>query len=243
MRAAITTGGTIGEEARQQGVPTVVLPDGFPPRSALPSSLVALLRLLGGVGLLTPGGPGSDESEGEIEAAATTLERLRERCGRQVPTTDNPAKQLAVWFDLALPVIYAPEDPLGAVAVRWRGQFAENAKRLAWGHALPEMNHNEIVGWEAQRALHPAMRVLFLEDRDQGPRLGLRIQTTSALIAEAGVGVRRLLSEGNSLLSRMMHLVALGDYTSVYLAVGWGIDPTPVLKIDHLKARLSEASP
>jgi glucose/mannose-6-phosphate isomerase len=240
-RAVLTTGGTIGAEAARAGVPVVTLPDGLPPRAALPSALVGLLRLLGGVGEHTPGGPGSDEMEAALAESADVLDRMRGTCGRQMPTSDNPAKQLAAWLGLALPVIYAPEYPLGPVALRWRGQFAENAKRLAWGHLLPEMNHNEIVGWEAQTSLHEQTRVLFLEDRDQGDRLDVRIRTTVGLVERTGAPVRRLAADGDALLARMIGLTALGDSASVYLAAAWGIDPTPVAKIDHLKSTLVEA--
>ncbi len=241
-RVVVTTGGTIGAEAAAAGLPIFSLPEGYPPRAALPALLVALTRVLAGVGPEGPRSPGGEETRLELDAAAACLEEYPYRYGRDIPTSDNPAKQLALWMERGLVVVYAPEFPLGAVAMRWRGQIGENAKRLAGGHLLPEMNHNEIVGWEAQPELYPQSRVLFLEDREQGERLDLRIQTSVRLLEEAGAPVRRIVSEGDGLLSRMVSLVALGDYTSVYLAIGWGIDPTPVHKIDFLKAKLAEAS-
>jgi len=98
------------------------------------------------------------------------------------------------------------------------------------------------VGWEVQEELYPQTRVVFLEDREQGDRIDLRVQSSVRLLEEAGAPVRRILSDEAALLPRMIGLVALGDYTSVYLAIGWGIDPTPVEKIDFLKAKLAEAS-
>ncbi len=241
-RVAISTGGTIGAEAVAADLPLFRIPEGYPPRAALPSLLVTLTRVLAGVGSEGPESPGGAATIAELDAAAARLNEVRASYGRDVPVTDNPAKQLALWMDRGLVVIYAPEYPLGAVGMRWRGQIGENAKRLAAGHMVPEMNHNEIVGWEAQTDLYPQSRVVFLEDREQGERIALRIQTSVGLLEEAGAPVRRILSEGESLLPRMISLVALGDYTSVYLAIGWGIDPTPVEKIDFLKAKLAEAS-
>ena len=241
-RAVITTGGSIGAEAEEVGVPAFLLPEGYPPRAALPAALVTLIRVIAAVGPPGAGAPGGEVTLAEMEETGALLGALRERWGRATPLSDNAAKQLAIWFDRGLPVIYAPEFPLGPVGLRWRGQMGENGKRLAAGHTLPEMNHNEIVGWEAQPDLYPQSRVVFLEDPLQGPRLDLRIEMSAHLLEEAGAPVRRILSEGNGLLARMMSLVALGDYASVYLAVGWGIDPTPVEKIDFLKAKLAEAA-
>jgi glucose/mannose-6-phosphate isomerase len=241
-RAVVSTGGILGAEAAAADLPLFRVPEGYPPRAALPSLLVTLTRVLAGVGSDGPESPGGKATLAELDRAPARLDEVRALYGRDIPVTDNPAKQLALWIDRGLVVVYAPEYPLGAVGMRWRGQFGENAKRLAAGHVVPEMNHNEIVGWEAQPDLYPQSRVVFLEDRDQGARIDLRIQTSVRLLEEAGAPVRRILSEGEGLLPRMISLVALGDYTSVYLAIGWGIDPTPVDKIDLLKAKLAEAS-
>jgi glucose/mannose-6-phosphate isomerase len=239
-RAVITTGGTLGEEGRMAGVPLLSLPEGYPPRAALPSCIVTMLAMLAGVGPEGDTSPGGGETLGEVERIAGRLESLREVYGGDVEVLRNPAKELALWFSTGWPVIYAPAYPLAPVAMRWRGQLGENSKRVASGHLLPEMNHNEIVGWEVQRQFYPATRVLMMEDREQGERLGVRIGTTAELLQRTGAPVRRLSCEGEGLLLRMMEMVLLGDYTSVYLAAGWGIDPTPVEKIDFIKSRLSE---
>ena len=241
-RAVITTGGTLGVEAGKAGVPHLTLPAGYPPRAALPSCLVTLLKLLSGVGAESESSPGGDKTSSEMEEAAEVLEGLRDEYGREKEVIENPAKELALWLGTAWTVIYAPDYPLGPVALRWRGQIGENGKRVASGHMLPEMNHNEIVGWEVQGELYPVTRVLLLEDSDQGSRLDLRIDTTAVLLERAGAPLRRLSTRGEGLLARMISLVALGDYTSVYLAVGWKVDPTPVKKIDYLKSKLAEAT-
>jgi glucose/mannose-6-phosphate isomerase len=241
-RAVVTTGGTIGAEAESEGVPLMRLPEGFPPRAALPSLLVNLLTLLAAVGPEGEASPGGDTTLREIDEVAGILDRSRSRNAREIPVSDNPAKQLALWLERALPVLYAADYPLGSVALRWRGQISENSKRLTGGHTLPEMNHNEIVGYEAQADLYPDCRAIFLEDSEQGTRIDLRIQATVQILEQAGVPVRRIASEGEGLLARMMSLVALGDYTSVYLALGWEIDPTPVERIDYLKSILAEAA-
>ncbi len=240
-RAAITTGGELGSEAEREGVPLFALPEGLPPRAAFPSALVTLYGLLAGIGPLDESAPGSEESRIELTAVADLLDGLRERYGGDSPLLENPAKELALWLGDNWPVIYAPARPLGPVAWRWRGQFAENAKRVASGHLLPEMNHNEIVGWEVQEVIYPATRVLLMEDPGQSPKMQRRLDVTAELLQTAGAPVRRIKAEeGTHGLARMVALAALGDYVSVYLALGWRVDPTPVEKIDHLKAKLAE---
>ena len=142
--------------------------------------------------------------------------------------------------EMGRPVLYAPEYPLAPVALRWRGQLGENAKRVASSHLLPEMNHNEIVGWEVQKEFYPATRVIMLGDPEEGERISKRIDITARLLEAAGASVRRVSTGGENLLARMMSLIILGDYTSVYLGAAWGVDPTPVEKIDHLKSNLAE---
>jgi glucose/mannose-6-phosphate isomerase len=241
-RAALTTGGELGRLAEQEGIPMLRLPPGYPPRAALPTGLASLLRLLEAVGPADQRGPGGEEALEEIGEAGRVLLAGRDHYGRARPVADNPAKQLALWLDRGLPILYAPDYPLGPVAVRWRGQLSENAKRLTGGHMLPEMNHNEIVGWQAQPDLYPATRVILLEDEQAGERQQLRSTITAGLIEEAGGLVQRLSGTGKGLLARMMSLVMLGDYTSVYLASAWEIDPTPVASIDFLKSQLARGN-
>ena len=112
---------------------------------------------------------------------------------------------------------------------------------LASGHLLPEMNHNEIVGWEVQKEIYPMARVVMMEDLEEGERTSIRVGITARLIEATGASVRRVSAGGEHLLERLMSLIILGDYTSVYLGSAWGVDPTPVEKIDHLKSKLAEA--
>jgi glucose/mannose-6-phosphate isomerase len=241
-RAAVTTGGELAHLARREGTPLVELEADYPPRAALPMSFLTLAGLLAGVGP-AESGPGGARSREELDAIPRILEETTGRCGRTVPLDRNPAKELALWLGDGLPVLYAPRDPLEAVARRWRGQFNENAKRLAWGGVLPELDHNEIVGWPARPWLGANTRVLFLEDPDQHPRVSRRIEVTAELVAAAGAPLRRLSGQAAGGLGRLWSLVALGDFVSVYLALATGIDPTPVVPIEQLKSRLREDIP
>ena len=139
-----------------------------------------------------------------------------------------------------MPIIYSPADRYDAVNLRWRGQLEENAKVLAYGNVLPEMNHNELVGWKVLRRLMSEMAVIFLRDRSDHKRVVLRMNLTKGIVSEFASSATEAWSEGKSGLARMFSLIYLGDWVSFYVAMLNGIDPTPVKVIDYLKWELSK---
>ena len=140
----LSSDGELEERARQTGCGFVRLPAGLPPRAAVAFTTLPLAGLLFQAGLTVDAGD-------EIRAAAAWLKGRRRRCAIGTPTARNPAKQLAERLEGRLPVFYGSQERLSAVAVRWAGQFSENAKHLSFAGALPEMTHNDVVGWR-----HPA---------------------------------------------------------------------------------------
>jgi glucose/mannose-6-phosphate isomerase len=205
---------------------------GLQPRAALGYSFFPLLVAFSRLGLIRP-------RRNEIDE---TIRRLRVM-SRSLGTYDrkNKAVQLARALHGRIPIIYSAADPLDTVNLRWRGQIAENAKQLAFGHVLPEMNHNEIVGWEVNRALLKRMVVVFLRDRGAHSRVRLREEITGNMLRRRAGSVLEVWSEGTSLLTRLFSLVYLGDWMSYYLAIMNRQNPTPVKAIDRLKRALSEA--
>ena len=140
-----------------------------------------------------------------------------------------------------IPFIYSGPGLLEAVARRWACQFNENSKSLAHFAAYPELNHNEIVGWEALESVLGEIMVLSLEDEDDHPTTRAQTEIGLSIIAPLAAGVERIKSEGDGRLARILTTMLLGDFASVYLALLYGVDPTPVEKIDFLKRRLREA--
>jgi glucose/mannose-6-phosphate isomerase len=141
-----------------------------------------------------------------------------------------------------IPVVYGSQDRLDMVAVRWRGQFAENGKHLAYSATLPEMNHNEIAGWE-----HPSFNLnqllpIFLRDREDHPRVQIRFEITRNMLAEKAGDVLEFWTDGESWLERLWTLILLGDWASVYLAFLNEEDPTRITAIQSLKDRLKESA-
>jgi glucose/mannose-6-phosphate isomerase len=125
------------------------------------------------------------------------------------------------------------------IAYRWKSQINENAKLPAFWHELPELDHNEICGWDGAAGLG-RFSAVFLEDADLHPRVRDRIELTERLIADQAHTTVRVGTVGRTGVERVMSLVLLGDLVSLYLAVLRGVDPTPTDAIERLKDELKE---
>lgn len=219
--AVITSGGELLKMAQTGNWPIASLPQGYPPRAAFGHSSVALFALLDacGVGNWRP-----DELLGAAQLLEIQQEAIRDL-----------AKGLAEQVVDRVPVIYAAEG-LAGVAVRWRQQINENAKMLCWHHILPEMNHNELVGWAGGDT---RMAVLMLRSSDDHPRSALRMDLSRDLIRKQTDVVIEVNAVGQNKLERMYYLIAVGDWLSLYLSKKRGVDPVEVNVITHLKNELS----
>ena len=123
--------------------------------------------------------------------------------------------------------------------MRWKGQFNENSKMMAFYNAIPEMNHNEIVGWGLPKNITDQCIVIILRDDSGFQKIGRRMDITRELIAEAGAQVIEVQSKGSSPLARALYLIYVGDFASYYLAILNGVDPTPIDRISLFKAKLA----
>ena len=232
-RLALTTGGRLGEECRRLGVGCGTLPAGSPPRAAVLACWVALTRLLRALEWV-------DDPAGAWTEAAAALRARRAGLAPRAPEPENPAKRLARALEGRTVFVYAGSETLGAVATRWRTQLNENAKLLAHSALVPELDHNEIVGWERPSALHRRISVLVLRDAEDAPEVSRRLALTAEYARRQGAEVHEISSGDGGRLARMASLVQWGDYLSLYLALVNGVDPTPIASIDELKRRLSE---
>jgi glucose/mannose-6-phosphate isomerase len=231
-RAAISSGGQLAKWCARDDVPCTMVPGGSPPRAALFGSWVALTGLLHGLDWI-------EDPEPAWREAAQTLARGAAAMGENVPEAANPAKRLARALAGRLVFVYAASERLGAVATRVRNQINENAKLLGHSALVPELNHNEIVGWEIPGQVHRMASVLLLRDREDGPELAKRLTLTAEYAAAHGAEVHEWPSSGEGRLARLASLVQLGDYLSFYLALLNGADPTPIASIDEFKRRLA----
>jgi glucose/mannose-6-phosphate isomerase len=228
-RIVATTGGKLAEAARAEGVPVIPLPGGFQPRAAVAYSLVVALEVawLCGAG---------ERLHAEIDVAAAHLEQIVELWGPDAPS-DCLAKELARGLHGTIPQI-AGSGLTSPISYRWKTQINENAKMPCFAHELPELDHNEIVGWEGAGQLG-RFSAVFLDDSDLHPRIRQRIELTRGLIEAEAAGTYRVESIGQNRTERLISLVLLGDLVSLYLAVLRDIDPTPVAPIERLKSALA----
>ncbi|HEX5851611.1 MAG TPA: SIS domain-containing protein, partial [Solirubrobacteraceae bacterium] len=125
------------------------------------------------------------------------------------------------------------------IAYRWKTQINENSKQPCFWNELPELDHNEIAGWEGAADLG-RFSAIFLDDSDAHPRVKERMDLTERLIAGNAAASFRLETRGQTAIERVVSLVLLGDLVSIYLAALRGVDPGPVRLIEDLKAALAD---
>jgi glucose/mannose-6-phosphate isomerase len=228
QRVVVTTGGRLAEMARKDSVPVIPLPGGFQPRAAVAYMTVAALE----VAALCGAGP---RLTSEIDVAASHTEQLVAEWGPDA-AEDSLAKRVARGLLDTAPVI-AGAGLTVPIAYRWKTQINENSKQPAFAHELPELDHNELEGWEGARSVG-RFSAVFLDDSDAHPRVKERMDLTEKLIAGNAAASFRLETRGQTTIERVISLVLLGDLVSIYLAVLRGVDPGPVKLIEQLKTDL-----
>jgi len=230
--SALTTGGTLLELARQDGVPTAMLPPGHPPRAALGYAFSTIVQVVSHLGALLDGPE-------RLEVAADVVEEVASACRRSVLQSRNPAKQLAIRLAGRAVVVVANDRTLGPVAVRWKGQLNENAKHLAWASPLPEMNHNEVDGYVEPRRVAESLAAVLLRDPSDHPRIQARFEWLKRYLRRKGIPVSTVQAEGGDAMTRLLTCTAVGDFVSFYLAVAHGTDPSDLPGVTALKKALA----
>ncbi|MEA2159102.1 MAG: glucose/mannose-6-phosphate isomerase [Solirubrobacteraceae bacterium] len=228
-RIVATTGGKLAELAREDGVPVIPLPGGFQPRAAVAYSLVVALEVAGLCGA-------GESLHAEIDVAAAHAERLVAEWAPEAADDCLP-KRLARGLHGTVPQI-SGAGLTTPIAYRWKCQINENAKTPCFASELPELDHNELAGWEATADL-ARFSAVFLDDSDLHPRIRQRIELTRGIIAQSGATTYRIDTIGETRTERLISQVLLGDLVSLYLAVLRGVDPSPVKVLEQLKEALA----
>ena len=206
----ITTGGKLKELAEEHNLHITEIEKGHQPRAALPLLLKALIYRIGL--------PNFEEQISEVGNLSLPVKE---------------AKNIASQIKDTIPCIYS-SDLMNPVAYRWRCQIEENAKQLAFNHQLPEMNHNEIVGWTLP---NNQMSVILIRDNNEREQIRNRIEATKD-VAWSNVRIIECTAKGKTPLARIMSMIILGDLVSLELAKLNNVDPTPVEVIENLKEKL-----
>ncbi len=231
---AVTSGGQLASFCQQEKIPYIRIPGGRPPRTALGYLFFPLFLVLVQNSFF-------DRVTGELEELHHLVAEKAQLFALEVPEENNPAKQWARKLHGKVPVFYA-SGKLGVAALRWKAQLNENAKQHAFWNILPEMNHNEIVGWElqGQKKLRSTFQPIFLHNTNDHPQIQKRMAISERTLQKSGLEVLHIETEGDTELARLFSIILLADFTSYYMALLNGIDPTPIAVIDELKSKLQK---
>lgn len=218
----ITSGGEVEKTARANHLQVINLPAGFPPRACIGYSLTQLLTVFYQYKLIKENP--SEEISGAIKLISKEADLIKMQ-----------AKSLAHILQDKLPVIYTTTYN-EALAIRIRQQLNENAKMLCWHHVIPEMNHNELVGW---RQPNEKLAVIFLLDDADYERNKKRIEIVREVCAKYTSNLINVHAKGKSKIQKTLYLINLTDYLSCYLAEMRGFDAMEINVINYLKNELS----
>jgi glucose/mannose-6-phosphate isomerase len=227
----VSTGGALKTVAEAAGLPVVTFPPHGAPRSTVGYSTAIVAGILQKAGVL-------ELDEAEIEAGAGAGRAMAARCGPGIPTSDNPAKQLA-WSMVDRFTLIMASGFLAPVAHRWKAQLNENSKATAAVEELPEATHNAVVGFEQPESLRDHMLVVFLKSELEHPRSAVRARLVGDLLETASISHQFVEATGESRLGQALSAIVIGDYVSVYVAFMYAVDPSPITIIDHIKEQLA----
>jgi glucose/mannose-6-phosphate isomerase len=224
---AVTSGGELAQRAESSGAPMVRIPGGGMPRHGLGYVAVPVLVALG--------------LDADLDEAADVQDQVAAAASRQVPSRENPAKQLALRLASgSVPVAWGAQGIGRVAAYRLKCQLNENAKVPAFWAELPELDHNEIVGLQEPSPLAGNLGlVLFRDPVGEHARIATRFRVTEELVGSRFAWLAEVAARGESALARLASLLLLADLGSIYTALELGHDPTPIPSIDRLKQALA----
>lgn len=229
----ISSGGILESRCKEKKCIHIAIPKGYQPRAALAYLLVPAIGVLRAFAVI------SERAFNELTDVIITLRNLKKNIGKMKEEKVNIAKQIARRIYGTFPHIYG-WSYLAPVARRWRTQLNENSKIIAREDSIPECNHNDIVGWSANRDISKISSCIILRDEKNEPvKIKERIDFMKEIFKEGGAKVIEVEAIGKRKLSRILSLIYIGDLVSCYLAILRGVDPTPVNVISELKDRLS----
>ena len=228
----ITTGGKLQKLLEDYNKDYVKIPRGLQPRAAVAYSFIPIIKLIEKIGLL------DSKLNYWFEKTVNILEEMRVNYGFE--GNENPVYSLANKIYKKIPIIYSDSSTLRVNAVRLKGQLNENGKMLAYHNDLPELNHNEIVGWQNNSSIFEHLCVLWLEDESDTTRTKIRKSITESILNESDILQFSIKVKGDSFHERFLNMVHYGDWLSFWCAIFHKTDPSPVEKIIRLKNELYE---
>jgi len=230
----VSTGGELAKRARENNVPLWTFEHSGQPRAAVGFSFGLLLAMFQRLEFLP------DQKEA-LDDALAFMKRSQERIKADIPAVKNPAKRYAGQL-MGRWVTIVASDFMTAVAHRWKGQINEIAKAGSNFEILPEADHNALAGtMHPQEVLNPHTMTLFLRAPSDHPRNRLRSDLTRKAFMLEGMNTDHVDARGHTPLAHMWTMILFGDYVAYYLAMGYGVDPTPVQVLVEFKDAMAEA--
>ena len=225
----MASGGQLADLAQEWGVPWIRIADDIPmPRAGIGAVSVPPLVTMERMGLI----------EGATEQIESAVRQLRRRAA-QLEADDSIASKLARRIGRTMPIVYGGGLVGEVAAMRWKGQFNENAKVPSFANRVPELTHNEICGWgqhgDVTRQIFSLVLLRHAHEHTQTTR---RLELVAEICDEVVADVLSVHAEGETRLAQLFDLVLLGDYVSLELAILSGVDPGPVPILDEIKERL-----
>lgn len=228
----IAAGGKLAERAKEAKYPFFEVPGGTQPRMASFYFVSGVVQLLEPLDLVPKG------SLAELRAAGEWVSKQVTHWESTVPTAKNAAKRLALELMGKSIVVYGGPK-LFPAANKWKICFNENAKNVAWCNQLPEFNHNEFIGWTSHPVAKP-YAVIDLRSKLEHPRVQKRFEVTERLLSGKRPAPEVVEVQGDNLIQQLLWAANLGDFTSLYLGLLNGLDPTPVALVEKLKTELDK---
>lgn len=228
----LTAGGQLAEHAKQKQYPLFAIPGGIQPRMSSFYFLAALLQILEPLGLVKAG------SLNELHETARWLKDQPAAWRPDVPTKQNPAKELALELMGKSVVVYSGPK-LFPAANKWKICFNENAKNIAWTNQYPEFNHNEFIGWSSHPVQKPYAVVEIRSDLEN-ERIQKRFTVTERLLSGLRPAPQAVEPQGDTLIKQLLWAANFGDFVSLYVALLNGLNPTPVDLVEKLKQLLND---
>lgn len=220
---AITSGGKLSDLCRSYKIPAAIVPSGLQPRMALGFQFAALAKILTNCGIL------KNETNSDLVLLKKTL---------KPKIFEIQGKKLAQNLKNRIPIIYA-SGKFEYLARIWKIKFNENAKTPAFYNYFPELNHNELAGFDNNGCNNGCpTSIIILRDILDGPRIKKRMELTSDILRQKGIGVDIIEITGENTINKVFSSILLADWASYYLALEYKVDPTAVKLNDEFKKRL-----
>jgi len=223
-KIAFSSGGKMESYSEKNGINYRKIPELHSPRASFSGYVYSILKVLNSVIPI---------QNHDILESLEQLEKTSQKINSNNLTETNPSLNLAEWIK-DIPLIYYPYG-LETAAIRFKNSMQENAKSHVITEDVIEACHNEIVSWEKSNNIQPVL----IEGQDDHPKTKERWIILKEYFDVNNIEYKEIHSEKGNILSKLMSLIYLLDYATIYKAVLSGIDPSPIKSIDFIKSKLN----